>query len=740
MTMTSSTAGYRRYIPVLFTLTIFLSASLLFFVQPLFAKIVLPHIGGAPAVWTTAMLFFQTALIAGYLYAHLLTKYASVRVQVVTHMVLWIAAIFFLPLAIPNGWVYDADYPAVTQTLLLFALGVGLPFAALSANAPLIQAWYAKSQGPSADDPYFLYGASNLGSLLALLAFPLVAEPLLGATKIGWGWATGFVVLGLLLFVSGISISGKLQAESTKPEATSQPSPTGKTLIYWAFIAFIPSSLMLAVTTKISTEIGALPLIWVIPLSLFLLTFVLTFRKRPLISTRNLRIMFLIAALPLALILPGIVDPLFSWSSVAILIAGFFVIALFVHQKLYESRPSGSHLTLFYLTMSVGGALGGVFNSIVAPIIFDRLNEGIVTIGLAVLLILGENTSLRAGTLFKGFAVGAAAIGLVFAGLTFTGTFTYQTMGVGLGIAGLIALLALRQNTVSTFVGVATVFGIGGFLLPDNELYMDRSFFGLHHVADSSEMSRKITGSDAGVRIYSNGSTIHGAQSLLDLNAARPRAMTYYGKGGPIHQAISSERGKTAKTIGIVGLGVGVMACYKLPGQSWHFYEIDKHVDQIARDPRLFTFMSSCAGDSPTHLGDARMVLEHQDIKFDVLMIDAFSSDSIPLHLSTIEAIQIYLDRLNPDGMLVFHVSNRFYKVDLPITRAADELGLVSKVQFYDQDIAAGKLALDSTVVIVGRTRQALGELANDPRWEDAINDGGRAWTDDYANPLSILR
>jgi len=615
-----------------------------------------------------------------------------------------------------------------------------LPFTALSANAPLIQAWYAKSQGPSADDPYFLYGASNLGSLMALLAFPFVAEPLFGATKIGWGWAVGFLVLGMFLFLAGFSISGAQRKTEAGPIASPQPGHKNTTLVYWAFIAFIPSSLMLAVTTKISTDIGALPLIWVIPLSLYLLSFVLTFRKRPLINTRNLRILSLIAALPLALILPGVVDANLSWPSVAILIVGFFVITIFVHQKLYESRPDGTQLTIFYLTMSVGGALGGVFNSIIAPVIFDSLHEGIVTIGLVILLVLGETTPLRTGTLLKGVITGGVAILLVVGGLMVTGTFNNQSMGIGLAVAALVTLVLLRKNTVSTFVGAATAIGIGSIFLPKQALHIDRSFFGLHYVADYEKTAPVTADSGIGVRIYSNGSTIHGAQRLLDYNADSPKPTTYYDFGGPIHQAITSKRGKAAKTVGMVGLGVGVMACYKLPGQSWHFYEIDKHVDQIARDPKLFTFMSSCAGDSPTHLGDARMVLARQDIKFDILMIDAFSSDSIPVHLSTIEAIKIYLERLNPDGMLIFHVSNRFYKVYLPIIRAADKLGLVAKVQIYRQDIDAGKLAFSSEVIILGRTPEALGDLANDPRWEAAKSDGGTVWTDDYANPLSILR
>ena len=278
-----------RVMPVVFTLTIFLSASLLFFVQPLFTKIVLPHIGGAPAVWTTAMLFFQTILIAGYVYAHLSTKYLPVIAQVGLHLVLWACALAFLPLSISGNWQFDPDGSIAVQTLALFALGVGMPFAVLSANAPLIQSWYSKSDGPSADDPYFLYGASNLGSLSALLAFPLLAEPLFGAQQIGFGWAAGFVALGAFLGLSGLAARKGRSDRQDHATAPTTSRPSLKNYAWWLFLAFIPSSLMLSVTTKISTDVGSFPLVWVLPLALYLLTFVLTFTNRRLIGAELLR-------------------------------------------------------------------------------------------------------------------------------------------------------------------------------------------------------------------------------------------------------------------------------------------------------------------------------------------------------------------------------------------------------------------------------------------------------------------
>jgi hypothetical protein len=371
--------------PVLFTTTIFLSASLLFFVQPLFAKIVLPLVGGAPAVWTTAMLFFQTVLIAGYLYAHISTKYLTVLSQVGVHLVFWAAALFFMPLSVNAGWQLQPDAPVALQTLTLFALGVGLPFAVLSANAPLIQSWYSKSNGPSADDPYFLYGASNLGSLVALLAFPILAEPFLGAQQIGLGWTAGFILLGVFLALSGLAAR---HGKAAKEVSVSADKPELTDYLWWLLLAFIPSSLMLAITTKISTDLGSFPLVWVLPLSLFLLTFVLTFTNRPPLHGAWMDWLFLFSLGTLGIIATGHKLGLGTVEITAILLFSFFFIAMKVHRTLYGARPRKENLTIFYVTMSVGGALGGLFNSILAPIIFVNPDELPVTLFLCATVLL----------------------------------------------------------------------------------------------------------------------------------------------------------------------------------------------------------------------------------------------------------------------------------------------------------------------------------------------------------------
>lgn len=661
---------------VLFTATIFLSASLLFFVQPLFARLVLPVIGGAPAVWTTAMLFFQTVLLGGYVYAHLTTRYLPRRAQLGLHLAVWAAALVFLPLAIPEGWSLEPGAPVAFQTLTLFALGVGVPFALLSANAPLLQSWYAGSGGPSADDPYFLYGASNLGSFAALLAFPLVAEPLFGATAIGQGFAAGFVLLGAGLLASGLAAGGGAPARVAAV-------PTGiaaRDLGLWALLAFVPSSLMLAVTTKVSTDVGAMPLVWVIPLALYLLTFTLTFTRRPLVPTRWLALAAALGALYGFAAFLGAFGNHLGLGTAGLLVLAFVAVSLWAHRALYEARPVAAGLTVFYITMSVGGALGGVFNAIVAPSFFDDLHEGPATLALALVLLVTVGRRLDGQAALRG--------------------------GVVLAVA--VASVVLTR--------------------PADQLFRDRSFFGTHKVIEQG-----------GLRLYTNGTTVHGAQRLSDLGAARPDPLFYYHREGPMAQAIAAAAPDA--TIGIVGLGVGSLACYARPGQDWHFYEIDPMVDRVARDPALFGFMSACAGAAPTHLGDARVVLRDQTRHlYDVLVIDAFSSDAVPVHLMTREAVALYMERLAPDGLLLFHISNRYYDLSRPLGRVAADLGLAARLRHHTGDLGNDAGHSGSIVAALARGEEGLAPVAADPSWGPLANDGGRVWTDDFANVLSVLK
>ncbi|MDC1399651.1 fused MFS/spermidine synthase [Yoonia sp.] len=481
-------------------------------------------------------------------------------------------------------------------------------------------------------------------------------------------------------------------------------------------------------TTKISTDLGSFPLIWILPLSLYLLTFVLTFTNKPLIKGELQRWLMIIGIAIFGVFLIGIGFNV-SAPVVAALMLAFFFIALNAHRILYESRPDKSNLTIFYVTMSVGGALGGLFNSIIAPILFADIEEARVTIVLAALLLCVGAARPTLNSAVKLMLFGTAVISPLLLGSLFPDFIGTRNLLITTALFFLIALILNNRNKL--FVAVVTLMTVScpAILTSSNLLFEDRSFFGAHKVRDEGDL-----------RIYSNGTTIHGAQYIADMHADRPTPLSYYYPEGPIGQVMQSEHAKASTDIGVVGLGIGAMSCFARPGQSWQFYEIDLMVDQIARNPDLFTFMSKCAGTSPTHLGDARIVLEQQaDTKYDILVIDTYSSDAVPMHLTTNEAIELYKNRLKPGGLIMMHISNRFYDISLPLGRSAADLGLESRIQFFDGTSNIAEVS-SSTVVIFSQDIATLAEFDDDERWKVLESDGKRVWTDDFANLLTILR
>jgi len=719
-------------LPVVFTITIFVSAALLFFVQPLFAKLVLPQIGGAPAVWTTAMLFFQSVLIVGYLYAHLMNRYLSVRAQMIVHAIIWATALLFLPLALPDLSM-SVDQSAVVHTLLIFALGVGVPFGFLSANAPLLQAWYARSGRADAGDPYYLYGASNFGSLIALLGFPLAAEPLFGAATISLSWSVGFVVLGGLLAASGLLIRrGSAPVAQTGDAAgddrIGSGAPTPLLIAMWIVLSFVPSSMMLAVTTKISTDIGAVPLLWVIPLSLYLLTFMLTFRRKALVSSSVTEVVGLFSLLVLAALFSAIAAGHLSPLRAGVMVVAFFLVAVSFHARLYTLRPAARHLTLFYVIMSIGGALGGVFNSILAPVVFDGLYEGLMTTALGLILVFANR--LRATAADQLRAVLAATLAVVALSLVISqisGTSLVRLALLFSGGAAIVGVVLYRTPRLALFVAPIAVV-VATQQLVDQPLFRDRSFFGTHVVVERD-----------GFRLYANGTTVHGAQRISDFGTSSIKPLFYYHENGPLAQLLQSSIGAEAKSVGVVGLGIGALACFAREGQSWEFYEIDSVVDRVARDPKLFSYMQNCGQQMPTHIGDARITIAAEKRQFDILIIDAFSSDAVPVHLLTKEAMQLYMDRLAPGGIIAYHISTRYYPLQLAIGRTADELEFAALHQFYAGQQTDDKTDSPSRVVLVANSVEDFRQLADEPRWERLSSDGGRVWTDDYANLLGLL-
>ncbi len=720
-------------LPVIFTLTIFLSASLLFFVQPLFAALVLPHIGGAPAVWTTAMLFFQVVLLFGYVYAHLLSKYVPLGWQLGVHAAFWVLALAFLPLSISDGWRYDPQASTTWQTLSLFAVGVGIPFAMLSANAPLLQSWYSKTTGPSAQDPYFLYGSSNLGSLIALLAFPLLAAPYLGATVTAWGWTAIFVLFGGFLLASGgLALHFKKPTDQSLPNDERVDTVSLITGLKWVFIAFVPSSLMLAITTKVSTDMGAMPLIWVVPLAIYIFSFVVTFTNRPLIPDQALSKFYLACCAIMAFLMSGYSQGFPTWASALLFAPALMVVAAYAHRQLYLLRPASSHLTVFYICMSVGGALGGLFNSIIAPTVFDKLHEGWISVACAA--CIGAIAMGRPSV--RNIAIGIA---LAIVAQEAFDTLRNMTGGPAIQVEYQLIAIAVFASAVVAFWRslVAMALAISVFLLLDagsrttsHHLFQDRSFFGTHSIYDQDN-----------VRIYGNGTTIHGYQFIDELEpGVRPTPLSYYHPESPMAQVLTTSEGLDTANVAVVGLGVGSLACYAKPGQTWEFYEIDHMVDQAARTPSLFTFMSECAPGSSTHLGDARIVLAQHDVSFDIMVLDAYSSDSIPVHLVTIEAVEMYLDRLAKDGQLVFHISNRYYDLSQPLARIARDLGLNAIIRDDRDERITAKGTQPSVVMVLSADTSRTDKLLQDPRWQIVRPDHKPAWTDDRSNILSALK
>ncbi|MDA7965626.1 fused MFS/spermidine synthase [Ruegeria sp.] len=714
---------------VVFCTTMFLSAGLLFFVQPLFTKLALPKIGGAPAVWTTAMLFFQVILILGYVYAHLLTKWLPLRWQLCTHITLWLAALLFLPLSASDTWGHDPSRSTTLQTLELFAIGVGLPFAVLSANAPLLQAWYTRSNGPSRDDPYFLYSASNVGSLLALLAFPLLADPLLGAKATSTIWFFGFILFGGLLLISGLmAMHGPGPAVTSAERHTSSHALNPKQIAIWIAVAFVPSSLMLSITTKVSTDLGSIPLIWVVPLAVYILSFVVAFATWKKLTTDSLRIPVLLALAVGAVLLSNLVSQHAAPITILAYVPVLFVIALFAHRLLYERRPPADQLTVFYIALSVGGALGGLFNSIIAPAVFFQEIEAQITLILAGGLLLLLPSSLTPRNVMIGLLTSIPVLCVfgVFKGFNFWGNGMSHALAATLVLA--VILLLFRNSLVRAAVLLCVVM-LPSLISKQETLFQDRSFFGTHQVF-----------SLAGLRVYRNGTTIHGWQKEEDFGK-RPTPLTYYHPKGPMAQVITSEFGQRSEHIGIVGLGTGALACYKQPSQTWSFFEIDAMVDQVARDPSMFTYLSECAPESETYLGDARVVLAQNPFEFDILVLDAYSSDAIPLHLMTQEAVKLYTERLTEDGVLVFHISNNYYDLIDPLARISGSLGLHAATQFHtvkEEDKKSG--ALSSIVAIVSPDKSLIDGFIAEGNWTGVTSDGETPWTDDKANLISALK
>lgn len=712
---------------------VFLSAALIFLVQPMFAKMATPLLGGAPNVWNVSLVCFQAALLLGYTYAHLLNHLVkSLRRQIATHAVLLLGAALVLPFQL-SGALGDPN-PAQPTTWLIgvFALSIAPPFAVIAATAPLVQSWYSRSGRDDAHDPYHLYGASNIGSLIGLLAYPLILEPFLPLASQTLSWSLAYGVLAILLIGSGLvalKTGGGAPPATASIETEAKPSATRnlwQQRVWWLACAFVPSSLLVGVTTHISTDIASVPFLWVLPLVLYISTFIIVFSKSPAVrleqTKRWLPIAVAIAALSLSFVFP------FSLPvSLAIHLLTLFFAALLAHGAMAADRPEAKRLTEFYLIMSLGGVLGGAFNALLVPVIFNAVIE----YPLMLLAILALRPGLR--WMGKGrtrvwslVAFGALVAAAVLNQSIGTGDETVTTYRL-LSLIAFLAIVLSANSKLGPVIGAACVFGISALANPYSAAISDRSFFGVVKVMEQDEF-----------RVLKHGTTQHGTQYIAPDKALIPT--TYYAPRTPIGQVFGAYQGQG--DVGVIGLGTGSVACYAQPGQTYTYYEIDPLVAKMAKDPAYFSYLSECTPNAEIILGDGRLnLLSQPEHKYDVLLIDAFSSDSVPAHLLTVEAIDLYLSRLSDEGVLVMHISNRHMDLSQIVARVADQLDAAALYQFYIPPAEIDGVFAESAsqVMVLGATPEALATLKADSRWTELKADGKRPWTDDYSNVIGAI-
>jgi len=739
---------------LLFAATLLLNALLLFLIQPMVARMLLPYLGGAPAVWNTCMVFFQAMLLGGYAYAHLTTRWLGARRQTMLHFILLLAAVFVFPIEISERAIQSLDGQTQPVWWLLgrLVVMVGLPFFMLSTGGPLLQHWFSTTNHLAAKDPYFLYGASNLGSLIALLGYPLLMEPMLRLRQQAWLWAGGYALL-LILIVACAMARWKANAASIKSiesiQSIGPPAPdeagaedrsdrlTLARRARWALLSFAPSSLMLGVTTHLSTDISPIPLLWIVPLALYLLTFILAFAQKPLLSlnwlSRWMPLLSLALILSILLRLRGLI-----WLMAPLHLVFFFVAALVCHRQLADDRPRASQLTEFYLWLSVGGALGGLFNSVVAPSIFNSIVEYPLAIVLALLMRPRAGAQPEHSRNRWLDLAGPAGIGL----LTVSLILLLPRLGL-LPIHVLLFSAMVSAGISYTFVRRPRRFGLamGALMLAvslfprlqdGQTLRVERNFFGVLRVAQ--DRGGKFQ------QLY-HGTTLHGRQFLDPQRQCEPNS--YYHRRGPLAQALESFASSPASpNVAVTGLGTGAMVYYTAPGQSWTFYEIDPAVLEIAQNSRYFTYLQNCAA-APVKviLGDARLQLRSAPQEhYGLIMLDAFSSDAIPTHLLTRQALDLYLSKLAPGGRLAFHISNRYLDLYPVVGALAKSAGLICLANGKFQ-VNEDEGELPALWVIMARRAEDLGGLLSDPRWRRLDGQSeAEIWTDDYSNILGVLK
>ena len=741
---TSQTSGARNALVLtVYTAAIFTSALLLFSVQPLFTKMVLPRLGGSPAVWSVAMVFFQSLLLGGYAYAHYLMTLKSRAAPVVIHLVLLVVAMLTLPLSIASGWGEPPASGYAFWLLGLFAVSIGLPFFALAANNPMLQAWFVRTGHPDGPDPYFLYASSNIGSFLALLTYPVLLEPMFSLHTQNVIWSFGYGLLIVLIAACGVLLlrSPPMSVAAVTASEGDAPAPSWSVRLRWIFLAAVPSGLLIAVTAHISTDVAAAPLLWVLPLSLYLLTWVLVFQSRPLLPH-----WLMLKLQPLAIAGVIVLLAIGGEQNLLLTLGGhqlcFFIIAMACHGELARTRPAAQYLTGFYVALSFGGMVGGLFAGLIAPNVFSWIAEYPILLALSA-LCRPAGSDGRRGELLIWLLVALSALALIAFSFT-TGTVNDNIEASRVWVASYLAVAAAALAVVigvnrwrfAILVVLGLIF-LRVFPADYGRVETVRSFFGVHKI---------VVTPNGQYHVLMHGTTIHGAEKFLEDDGTpvkgRPEPISYYHKDGGIGRAITAIRERKGGPIRVaaIGLGSGTLACQSQPGEDWKFFEIDQTMVDTARDPKYFTYISACDPAMKPVIGDARLTFAKEpDGIYDLIIVDAYSSDAIPIHLATEEAMAIYKAKLAPHGAVLMHVSNRHLELASVVVGIAEENDLKSWV-FNEDSGRDADYIFTTNVVISAHDEADVGKIASDEKWVfTEATEGQRVWTDDYSNVLGAV-
>ena len=718
----------------LFVGTVFVGSFLLFLVQPMVARMALPRLGGAPAVWNSAMLVYQALLLAGYAYAHALAR-QPLRRQATIHLALLLVAALSLPVHLVRLPAPDPGHEALWVPLLL-ALSIGPVFFLVSAQAPLMQRWY--SAHPAAGEPYALYAASNLGSFTGLIAYPLLAEPLLPVASQTLAWSLGYALLIVLVAATAWARRRLRSSLDVGGDERAAAVPARRMLL-WLALAAVPSGLMLSTTTHLTTDLFAMPLLWVIPLGLYLLSFVVAFadRRGPARRMTRLAPSVLLVAGGLAMSSRASGSLLIAVASVLLL----FVLAVALHARLYGLRPPPERLTLFYLVMSAGGALGGAFAALVAPLAFDWVWEHPLLILAAAFLLplrpllpwrrtLGLSPRAALGVTLALIAIAMLAAWPLIQEWQDTPPLLRLALSCAVFACGL--LVADRRWSLAAVLAIA-MLAYGGLdtIRTSWEGARTRSYFGVYTVRNYPELKQ---------RMLSHGTTLHGLQFT---DSRRLWPTTYYGPSSAVGMILdrAPELFGDHARIAVVGMGTGTLTCWSQPGQQWTVFEIDPAIVDLSRR-RVFTFLPDCTPKARIRMGDARLQLARTPpASFDLLAVDAFSSDAIPLHLLTAEALDVYMRSLSRQGLLLLHISNRYFELEPQLSAAIRARGWEARVLTDEPPKGIG--LSPSVWVVVARDKQHLAPVIAQRKeaWKPLLEEPGtRPWTDDHASILPAVR